>query len=154
MPDPTLKNVFEAILKYGHDEDFAPKFNTGDQKRVETEFNWDQKPRNLVAIDPVSARVLWRKDNALIAPLGHSPRSRGIWRRAQPAAPSAAKRLARYSACSGLAEAGRGPPFPRACRSAKSRCSGSSRADSPTRSRRNPTIAHTEREHHVRSRTT
>ena len=25
MPDPTLKNVFEAILKYGHDEDFAPK---------------------------------------------------------------------------------------------------------------------------------
>jgi hypothetical protein len=27
MPDPTLKNVFEAILKYGHDEDFAPKRN-------------------------------------------------------------------------------------------------------------------------------
>jgi hypothetical protein len=27
MPDPTLKNVFEAILKYGHDEDFAPKSN-------------------------------------------------------------------------------------------------------------------------------
>src|SRR5262245_43558942 len=25
MPDPTLKNVFEAILKYGHDEDVAPK---------------------------------------------------------------------------------------------------------------------------------
>ena len=25
MPDPTLKNVFEAILKYGHDEDFSPK---------------------------------------------------------------------------------------------------------------------------------
>ena len=25
MPDPTFKNVFEAILKYGHDEDFAPK---------------------------------------------------------------------------------------------------------------------------------
>ena len=25
MPDPTLKNVFEAILKYGHDEDFAPR---------------------------------------------------------------------------------------------------------------------------------
>lgn len=24
MPDPKLKNVFEAILKYGHDEDFAP----------------------------------------------------------------------------------------------------------------------------------
>ncbi len=25
MADPTLKNVFEAILKYGHDEDFAPR---------------------------------------------------------------------------------------------------------------------------------
>ncbi len=25
MPDFKLKNVFEAILKYGHDEDFAPK---------------------------------------------------------------------------------------------------------------------------------
>ena len=25
MPDPTLENVFEAILKYGHDEDFAPR---------------------------------------------------------------------------------------------------------------------------------
>ena len=24
MPDPTLRNVFEAILKYGHDEDFVP----------------------------------------------------------------------------------------------------------------------------------
>jgi hypothetical protein len=29
MSDPTLENVFEAILKYGHDEDFAPK--TDDQ---------------------------------------------------------------------------------------------------------------------------
>jgi len=29
MPDPTLKNVFEAILKYGHDEDFAPKDDEG-----------------------------------------------------------------------------------------------------------------------------
>lgn len=25
MPDPSLKNVFEAILKYGHDEDFVPR---------------------------------------------------------------------------------------------------------------------------------
>ena len=25
MPDPTLQNVFEAILKYGHDEDFVPR---------------------------------------------------------------------------------------------------------------------------------
>ncbi len=25
MADPTLTNVFEAILKYGHDEDFVPR---------------------------------------------------------------------------------------------------------------------------------
>ena len=25
MPDPNLSNVFEAILKYGHDEDFVPR---------------------------------------------------------------------------------------------------------------------------------
>lgn len=25
MPDPTLGNVFEAILKHGHDEDFVPR---------------------------------------------------------------------------------------------------------------------------------
>ncbi len=29
MPDPKLKNVFEAILKYGHDEDFAPSIDRG-----------------------------------------------------------------------------------------------------------------------------
>ena len=34
MPDPTLKNVFEAILKYGHDEDFAPK-NDNDFKATQ-----------------------------------------------------------------------------------------------------------------------
>ena len=36
MPDPTLKNVFEAILKYGHDEDFAPK--------IDEEFKATQAP--------------------------------------------------------------------------------------------------------------
>jgi hypothetical protein len=25
MPDPKLENVFEAILTYGHDEDFVPR---------------------------------------------------------------------------------------------------------------------------------
>jgi hypothetical protein len=29
MPDPTLHNVFEAILKYGHDEDFVPRKDDG-----------------------------------------------------------------------------------------------------------------------------
>ena len=50
-------------------EDFAPKFNTGDQKRVETEFNWDEKPRNLVAVHAATGRLLWEKKDAKIAPL-------------------------------------------------------------------------------------
>lgn len=49
--------------------DFAPKFNTGDQKRVETEFNWDQKPRDLVALDPTTGKVLWTQKQHKIAPL-------------------------------------------------------------------------------------
>ncbi|MDQ3624892.1 MAG: class I SAM-dependent methyltransferase, partial [Verrucomicrobiota bacterium] len=49
--------------------DFAPKQNTGDQKRVETEFNWDEKPRHLVAVDVKSGRLLWKKASTKIAPL-------------------------------------------------------------------------------------
>jgi outer membrane protein assembly factor BamB len=47
---------------------FAPVHNTGDQKRVETEFNWDEKPRQLMAVDVATGRVLWKKDGK-IAPL-------------------------------------------------------------------------------------
>jgi outer membrane protein assembly factor BamB len=43
-------------------EDFAPKYNTGDQQRVETEFDWDEKPRELQAIDAASGRILWRRE--------------------------------------------------------------------------------------------
>ena len=43
-------------------EDFAPKFNTGDQKRVETEFDWDEEPRELQAIDAATGRVLWKRE--------------------------------------------------------------------------------------------
>ncbi len=50
-------------------EDFAPKHNTGDQKRVETEFNWDQQPRELVAVEVASGRQLWRKTDVKVAPL-------------------------------------------------------------------------------------
>jgi outer membrane protein assembly factor BamB len=49
--------------------DFAPKHNTGDQKRVETEFNWDEKPRDLVAVDAKTGKVLWKKANSKFAPL-------------------------------------------------------------------------------------
>lgn len=48
--------------------DFAPKFNTGDQKRVETEFNWDAKPRELHAIDIESGKLLWGRPGK-VAPL-------------------------------------------------------------------------------------
>lgn len=50
-------------------EDFAPKLNTGDQKRVETEFDWDGKPRELHAIEAASGKVLWKKTGMKIAPI-------------------------------------------------------------------------------------
>ena len=46
---------------------FAPA-QQSDQKRVETEYNWDQKPRVLTAVDPGTGKVLW-KHEGLIAPL-------------------------------------------------------------------------------------
>ncbi len=48
--------------------EFAPKHNTGDQKRVETEYNWDEKARVLVAVDAATGRVKWRMEDR-IAPL-------------------------------------------------------------------------------------
>jgi outer membrane protein assembly factor BamB len=50
-------------------DDFAPKFNTGDQARVETEFNWDGKERELHAVDAANGNTLWKKTHAKIAPL-------------------------------------------------------------------------------------
>ena len=52
----------EWVLK-----DFAPQ-QQSDQKRVETEYTWDQKPRVLMAIDPDSGAILWRREG-LVAPL-------------------------------------------------------------------------------------
>ncbi len=49
--------------------EFAPKFNTGDQKRVETEYNWDEKPRDLVAVQAATGKVLWKQEQKKIAPL-------------------------------------------------------------------------------------
>lgn len=48
-------------------EEFAVK-QQSDQKRVETEFNWDGKPRDLLAIDAESGRTLWRQEDR-IAPV-------------------------------------------------------------------------------------
>lgn len=50
-------------------EDFAPKYNTGDQKRVETEFNWDGKPRELHAVEAATGKLLWKKIDVKIAPI-------------------------------------------------------------------------------------
>ncbi|MCW8130638.1 MAG: PQQ-binding-like beta-propeller repeat protein [Planctomycetota bacterium] len=50
-------------------EDFAPKFNTGDQKRVETEFNWDGQPRELHAIEAATGKTLWKKTGVKVAPI-------------------------------------------------------------------------------------
>ena len=49
-------------------EDFAPKLNTGDQKRIADEYQWDQTPRILVAVDAQSGRELWRHEGK-IAPI-------------------------------------------------------------------------------------
>jgi len=48
-------------------KDFAPKLQS-DQARVEKEYDWDQKPRELVALEPNSGKVLW-KIKGKIAPL-------------------------------------------------------------------------------------
>lgn len=61
MPDPTLKNVFEAILKYGHDEDFAPK--------TDVEFKATQAPAGTrEKLEILAERIrkghpLWHEDD-------------------------------------------------------------------------------------------
>lgn len=49
-------------------EEFAVK-QQSDQGRVVNEYNWDQKPRDLVAIDTKTGKVLWRKQDQKIAPI-------------------------------------------------------------------------------------
>lgn len=48
-------------------EEFAVK-QQSDQKRVETEFNWDGRPRNLLAIEASTGKVLWQRERK-IAPI-------------------------------------------------------------------------------------
>jgi outer membrane protein assembly factor BamB len=48
-------------------EEFAVKAQS-DQKRVETEFNWDGKARDLLAIDAESGKTLWKQEDR-IAPI-------------------------------------------------------------------------------------
>jgi hypothetical protein len=61
MPDPTLKNVFEAILKYGHDEDFAPKSND-DFKATQAPAGTREK-LEVLAERVRSGHPLWHDDD-------------------------------------------------------------------------------------------
>ena len=59
----TLVNPEEWALK-----DFAPKLQQ-DQQRIAQEFEWDKKPRTLMAVDSNSGKVLWKKEQQKIAPI-------------------------------------------------------------------------------------
>ncbi len=50
--------------------DFKPAFNTGDQKRVRegTEFHWNKKPREVMAVNAETGKTLWSK-KTVAAPL-------------------------------------------------------------------------------------
>ena len=48
--------------------DYAPKLQN-DQKRVQDEYEWDKKPRSMVAVDAKTGKLLWKKENAMIAPI-------------------------------------------------------------------------------------
>jgi outer membrane protein assembly factor BamB len=48
-------------------EEFAVKAQS-DQKRVETEFNWDGKPKHLLAVDADSGKTLWEHEDR-VAPV-------------------------------------------------------------------------------------
>jgi outer membrane protein assembly factor BamB len=57
---------------------FAPQFNTGDQKRVATEFQWNQEPRNIVASDAETGEQLWKYESK-VAPLSLSASNNKIF---------------------------------------------------------------------------
>lgn len=49
-------------------DEYAPKFNTGDQGRVATEFVWNEKPREVMAFDVATGKRLW-SHTSKVAPL-------------------------------------------------------------------------------------
>ena len=76
---PQTKGTEELLMRNGTiyalvnkepwrlNEEFAVK-QQSDQKRVETEFNWDGKPRNLIALNAESGQTLWQQEDR-IAPI-------------------------------------------------------------------------------------
>jgi len=65
-----LDGTLVALVNRGDSEltDFAPKFNTGDQGRVGTDYRWNEEPRDIVAVDVQTGRELWSKTSK-VAPL-------------------------------------------------------------------------------------
>lgn len=59
----SLVNPTDWALK-----DFAPKLQQ-DQKRIADEYEWDKKPRTLVAVDANTGKLLWKQEQAKIAPI-------------------------------------------------------------------------------------
>ena len=59
-----------ALVNKGVSElaNFVPKFNTGDQRRVHTEFTWNKQPRIIMAFDQATGKKLWQKETT-VAPL-------------------------------------------------------------------------------------
>ena len=49
-------------------KDYAPKLQN-DQKRIQDEYEWDKKPRTLMALNAKTGAVLWKKEQAKIAPI-------------------------------------------------------------------------------------
>ncbi len=63
-------NMVYAMANPGVSElaNYEPLHNVGDQGRVAREWQWNEKPRRIVAADADTGKVLWSHD-ALIAPL-------------------------------------------------------------------------------------
>ncbi len=59
----SLVNPADWALK-----DFAPKLQQ-DQQRIAQEYEWDKKPRMLVAVDSKSGKLLWKKEQTKVAPI-------------------------------------------------------------------------------------
>ena len=59
----TLVNPADWALK-----DFAPKLQS-DQGRVANEYEWDKKPRTLMAVNAATGAVLWKKEEAKVTPI-------------------------------------------------------------------------------------
>ncbi len=65
-----VSGVIYALVNPGRwaTEDFAPKLQS-DQKRVQDEYEWDKKPRTLIAVDANTGKVLWKKEQTKVAPI-------------------------------------------------------------------------------------